>query len=141
MKIWKIFYSYFIPIPVKFVLLVILGCLLVLYYPRYVIQREAIQKHRTICQNLVEMGQIKEEECLDPSTYFAEYIPVYFPIGSTTKETVWRGMMGITIYIDKVTGRCENNELDSWLQYRIMFGSTVSFAFCGNQLVNISYQN
>ena len=141
MKIWKIFYSYFIPIPVTFVLLVILGCLLVLYYPRYVIQQEAIQAHRTICQNLVEMGQIKEEDCLSPSTYYEEYIPVYFPMGTTTKNTVWQGMMGITIYINEAIGRCENNELASLLEYQLMFGTNVTFGFCGNQLTNTSYAN
>ena len=141
MKTLRIFHA--IPKPITVVLLIILGCSVMFYYVRYTTQQEAIQTHRTICQNLVGMGQIKEEGCLSPSTYFAEYIPVYFPIGTTTKELVWQGMMGVTILSDSNTSykECEVREPGSRLQYRIIFGDSVNFAFCGNQLIAISYSN
>ena len=126
---------------------IILGCFLAInlagYYVSYILNKEAIQTHKTICQNLVEIGRIEEEDCLIPSTYFAEYIPVYFPIGSTAKEIVWQGMMGVTILSNSNTSyeRCEVREPGSRLQYRIIFGDSVNFAFCGNQLIAISYSN
>ena len=124
------------------------GCFLIRYLAFYTIvytrHNEEIQTHKIICQNLVEMRQIKEDDCLSPSTYYEEYIPVYFPIESTTKEIVWQGMMDVTILDNRNTSgnSCEGrNGQGSALTYRIMFGFNVSFVLCGNQLVYFSYQN
>lgn len=101
---------------------------------------QAARIHEQICENLVKTGQINPQDCV-ASTVPPDFIPVYFPTNQTNKEMVRQGMDGIQVLRDEYTHySCKNGLQGSRLQYRLE-GWNVNFAFCGDKLIVISYQN
>ncbi len=104
---------------------------------------QMIQIHESICDNLVQAEHIEREDCFSLSAPPDEYIPVYFPIGTTDKQMIRQGMDDVHVLYDGNTfSSCDDGTQASTLEYRLVeWIWNVSFGFCGDKLIAISYQD